>query len=122
MEMRSVRSIYGEPLKDICRNSDVRQRCGLKEEVVTRVERGMLRWFGHLERMNESRLIKPIYRANMCDGKLMKLKQEVEKKQPELINRKGEVFYHDNARPNTSLANQRNIERVWLRSVNASST
>ncbi|GBP04158.1 hypothetical protein EVAR_74874_1 [Eumeta japonica] len=36
--------------KDRCRNSDVRERCGLKEDVVTRVEREMLLWFGHLER------------------------------------------------------------------------
>ncbi|GBP64519.1 hypothetical protein EVAR_53018_1 [Eumeta japonica] len=28
----------------------------------------MLRWFGHLGRMNESRLRKQIYRANVCDG------------------------------------------------------
>ncbi|GBP69315.1 Mariner Mos1 transposase [Eumeta japonica] len=35
---------------------------------------------------------------------LMTLKQEVEKKRPELINRKGVVFQHDNARSHTSLA------------------
>ncbi|GBP75640.1 hypothetical protein EVAR_28852_1 [Eumeta japonica] len=39
--------------KDRCRNSDVIERCGLKEDVVTRVKTGMLRWFGHLERTNE---------------------------------------------------------------------
>ncbi|GBP26008.1 hypothetical protein EVAR_84568_1 [Eumeta japonica] len=44
--------------KGRCRNSDFRERCGLKEDVVTRGEGGMLRWFGHLERMNESRLTK----------------------------------------------------------------
>ncbi|GBP67423.1 Vacuolar protein sorting-associated protein 35 [Eumeta japonica] len=38
----------------------------------TRVERGMLRCFGQLERMNESRLTKQIYRANVCDGKVGK--------------------------------------------------
>ncbi|GBP68865.1 hypothetical protein EVAR_46182_1 [Eumeta japonica] len=37
------------------------------EEVVTRVEKGMLRWFDHLERMNESRLTKQIYKTNVCD-------------------------------------------------------
>ncbi|GBP85578.1 hypothetical protein EVAR_64569_1 [Eumeta japonica] len=46
------------------------ERCGLKEDVVTRVEKGMLRWFGHLERMNESRLTKQIYRVNVWDGKV----------------------------------------------------
>ncbi|GBP05834.1 Octopamine receptor beta-3R [Eumeta japonica] len=32
--------------------------------------------------------------------------QEVEKKRPEFINRKGVVFHHDNTRPHTSLATQ----------------
>ncbi|GBP73957.1 hypothetical protein EVAR_56115_1 [Eumeta japonica] len=33
------RSMCGVPRKDSCRNSDVRMRYGLKEDVVTRVER-----------------------------------------------------------------------------------
>ncbi|GBP60318.1 hypothetical protein EVAR_26730_1 [Eumeta japonica] len=71
-EMRSLRSTCGVSRKDICKNSDIRERCGLKEEVVTGVERGMLLWFGHLERMKESGLTKQIYRANVCDGKVCK--------------------------------------------------
>ncbi|GBP54495.1 Outer dense fiber protein 3-like protein 2 [Eumeta japonica] len=39
VEMRSLRSRYGVSRKDRCRNSDVTERCGLKEHVVTRVER-----------------------------------------------------------------------------------
>ncbi|GBP19082.1 hypothetical protein EVAR_83395_1 [Eumeta japonica] len=67
--MRSLRSMCGVSCKDSCRNNDVRKRCGLKEDVVTRVERDMLQWFGHLEWINESRLTKQMYRANVCDGK-----------------------------------------------------
>ncbi|GBP73937.1 hypothetical protein EVAR_56094_1 [Eumeta japonica] len=77
-----LRVVYSErSLRDMCqvflkdtrrsRNSDVRERCDLKEDVATRVERGMLRWFGHLERVNESRPTKQIYRANVCDGKVV---------------------------------------------------
>ncbi|GBP22177.1 Mariner Mos1 transposase [Eumeta japonica] len=36
----------------------------------------------------------------------MRLKQEAEKKRPELINREGVVFHHDDARLHTSLATQ----------------
>ncbi|GBP36681.1 hypothetical protein EVAR_35267_1 [Eumeta japonica] len=48
-------SMYGVPLKNKCRNNDVRGRHGLKEDVVTRVEKGTTGWFDdHLERKNES--------------------------------------------------------------------
>ncbi|GBP89818.1 hypothetical protein EVAR_66708_1 [Eumeta japonica] len=65
MEMRLLHSMCGVSRKDRCRNSDVRERRALKEDVVTRVERGMLRWFGHQVRMNESRLTKQICRTNV---------------------------------------------------------
>ncbi|GBP42921.1 hypothetical protein EVAR_87301_1 [Eumeta japonica] len=42
----------------------LRQRGGLKEDVVTGVQRGMLRRFGHLERISGSRVTKQICRAN----------------------------------------------------------
>ncbi|GBP43042.1 hypothetical protein EVAR_96300_1 [Eumeta japonica] len=42
VEMWSLRSMCGVPLKDRCGNSDVRNRCGLKE-VEIGIEKGMLR-------------------------------------------------------------------------------
>ncbi|GBP11929.1 hypothetical protein EVAR_74554_1 [Eumeta japonica] len=69
VEMRWLRNMRGVSRKDRCRNSNVRERCGFKEDVVIRVERGMLRWFGHLERMSDGRLTKQIYRANVNDRK-----------------------------------------------------
>ncbi|GBP85178.1 Transmembrane channel-like protein 3 [Eumeta japonica] len=54
--------------KDGCISSDVREWYGVKKDVVTRVEKGMLQWFGHMKRMNESRLIKQTYRTNVCHG------------------------------------------------------
>ncbi|GBP25796.1 hypothetical protein EVAR_94815_1 [Eumeta japonica] len=70
VEMRSLRIMCGVPRKDSCKNSDVRERCGLKEDVMTRVEGGMLRCFGHPVRMNESKLTKQIYKSNVCDGRV----------------------------------------------------
>ncbi|GBP05046.1 hypothetical protein EVAR_3392_1 [Eumeta japonica] len=43
------------------------ERSGLKEDVTTRTESGMLRWFDHLERMNQSRPTKQIYRTNVIE-------------------------------------------------------
>ncbi|GBP18497.1 hypothetical protein EVAR_12958_1 [Eumeta japonica] len=62
--------------KDTCRNNDVKEQCGLNDDLVTRAERVMLQWFGHLERMNESRLIKHIFRAHVCDRKLHRVRPD----------------------------------------------
>lgn len=40
---------------------------------------------------------------------LMRLKQAIQEKRPELINRKGVVFHHDNARPHTSLVTRQKL-------------
>ncbi|GBP63068.1 hypothetical protein EVAR_87440_1 [Eumeta japonica] len=42
VEMRSLHNICRVSRKDRDRNSDVRKRCGMKENIVTRVERGYL--------------------------------------------------------------------------------
>ncbi|GBP41816.1 hypothetical protein EVAR_26938_1 [Eumeta japonica] len=42
VEMRPLRSVCAVHWKDRCRSSDIRKQCGLKQDVVTRVERGML--------------------------------------------------------------------------------
>ncbi|GBP52959.1 Histone-lysine N-methyltransferase SETMAR [Eumeta japonica] len=42
---------------------------------------------------------------------LIRIKQEVEKIRPELINRKGVVLHHDNARPHTSLTTQQILRK-----------
>lgn len=65
VEMRSLRSMCGLTLKDRVRNSMIRKHCGLKEDVVTKIDKGRLRWFGHMERMNECRVAKGIYRAKV---------------------------------------------------------
>ncbi|GBP75777.1 hypothetical protein EVAR_60090_1 [Eumeta japonica] len=44
-------------------------RCGLKEGVATRIAKDKFSWFGHLERMNDSRLAKEMCRAKcVMDG------------------------------------------------------
>ncbi|GBP21317.1 hypothetical protein EVAR_11713_1 [Eumeta japonica] len=72
LQMQFLRSICGVSLKDRCTNSDIRERCGLKEDVATREERDMLRCFRHIEMMNENRLKKQIYKVNVYDGRVGK--------------------------------------------------
>ena len=59
-------------MSDRVSNEVIRKRCGLKDDIVTRIEKGMLRWFGHLERMNERRITKEIYIVRMWKERLHK--------------------------------------------------
>lgn len=43
---------------------------------------------------------------------LTKLDEEIKKKRPELANRKGVIFHHDNARPHTSLVTRQKLLRL----------
>lgn len=43
---------------------------------------------------------------------LAKLKRALAEKRPELVNRKGVVFHHDNAKPHTSLQTQQKLVRL----------
>jgi hypothetical protein len=40
----------------------------VKEDVVTKIEKNILRWFGHVEGMDERRLTKEIYKADLGDN------------------------------------------------------
>jgi hypothetical protein len=55
VEMRTLRSMVGVKLSDRVRNEVIREECGVKGDQVTKIEKDMLRWFGHVERMDERR-------------------------------------------------------------------
>lgn len=46
---------------DRVRNTVIRERCDLKEDVETKIEKGMLKRFGPKERRNASRAAKQMY-------------------------------------------------------------
>ena len=45
-------------------NSLIRERCGFGFDLMKRVERNVLKWLRHGERIGEERLIKNLYRTN----------------------------------------------------------
>lgn len=49
VEMRALRSMIDVKVSDKIRNSVIRERFGIKEDVVTKIEKGMVGWFGHVE-------------------------------------------------------------------------
>ena len=50
---------------DRVRSAIIRERCGCELSVLERIERNVLKWFGHVERMGEERSVKREYRANV---------------------------------------------------------
>jgi hypothetical protein len=71
--MRALRSMIGIKLSDRVRNELIREECGVKVDIVTKIEKNMLGWFGHVERMDGRKLTKQIYVADLGEHCLTKL-------------------------------------------------
>ena len=67
-EMRCLRSMCGVSRLDRLRNEEVRGRTGVGMDLASRVDRNVLRWFGHVERMEDERLLKRVVNARV-DGR-----------------------------------------------------
>ena len=59
-EMRCLRSMCGVTIMDRERNEHIRRRVGMVHELTARVDESVLRWFGHMERMDDERLVKSV--------------------------------------------------------------
>jgi hypothetical protein len=69
MEMRCLRSMLGVSRMDRVRNVEVRQRTGVVKKLSERVDQSVLRWYGHMVRMDEERLTKKVWRAQVNGGR-----------------------------------------------------
>src|SRR5277367_5245323 len=65
--MDCLRSIVDVRRIDSVRNADVRKVCGVQKGIDEIRRRGLLGWFGHVERMDENRVVKKIYES-VCEG------------------------------------------------------
>ena len=63
-EVMCLRNICGIRRVDRVRNTLIREKCGCELSVMERIESNVLKWFGHVERMGEERLVKKVYQAN----------------------------------------------------------
>ena len=67
-EIKCLSSMTGVSRLDRVRNEIVRARTGVRRELAARVDMNVLRWFGHVERMDNERLLKKVMNANV-DGR-----------------------------------------------------
>ena len=65
LEMKYLRSLVGVSRIDRVRNEEVRRRAGIESELASRADQRTLRWFGHVERMDEYRTARRVLMAKV---------------------------------------------------------
>ena len=50
---------------DRVRNEEVRRRAGIERELASRADQRVLRWFGHVERMDDDRMARRVLMAEV---------------------------------------------------------
>ena len=68
LKMKCLRNLVGVSLMERVRNEEVRRRTGIERELVSRADQRVLRWFGHVERMDESRMARRVLMAEVSGG------------------------------------------------------
>src|SRR5678815_2451677 len=67
VQMDNLKGMLGVRRIDKMRNERIRELCGVNKGVNERINESSLSWFGHLERMDDSRFVKWIY-SGECAG------------------------------------------------------
>ena len=55
---------------DRVRNEEVRRRTGIEMELASRADQRVLRWFGHVERMDDYRMARMVLMAEVSGGRV----------------------------------------------------
>ena len=69
-EMKCLRSLLGVSRMDRVENEEVHMRAGIERELASREDQRVLRWFGHVERMNGYRLARRVLMAKVSEGRV----------------------------------------------------
>ena len=65
LEMKCLRSLVGVSYLDRVRDEEVHRRARIERELVSRVDQRVLRWFEHMERMNECHFARRVLMAEV---------------------------------------------------------
>lgn len=69
VEMGYLRSACRVTWRDRWSNERVLRQCGMKVDVIGMIKKNVLRWFGHMERMESGRMTKRVYMCDVEDGR-----------------------------------------------------
>ena len=70
LEMKCLRSLVGVSQRDRVRNEEVHRRAGKERELTSRAVQRVLRWFGHVERMDEYHMARSVLMAEVSGGRV----------------------------------------------------
>ena len=70
LEMKCLRSLVGVSRMYRVRNEEVRRRAGIERELASRADQRVLRWFWHVERMDEYRMARKMLMAEVSGGRV----------------------------------------------------
>ena len=70
LEMTCWRSLVAVLRRDRVRNEEVRKRAGIERELASRADQRVLRWFGHVERMDEHRMARRVMMPEVSGGRV----------------------------------------------------
>ena len=70
LEMKCLRSLDGVSRMDRVMNEEVRRRAGIERELASRADQRVLRWSGHVERMDEYRMARRVLMAEVSGGRV----------------------------------------------------
>ena len=55
---------------DRVKNEELRRRAGIEMEIASRADQRVLRWFGHVERMDDCRMARRVLMAEVSGGQV----------------------------------------------------
>ena len=70
LEMKCLRSLVGVSRMDRVRNEEMRRSVGTESEFASRADQRALRWFRHVERMDEYRMARRVLMAEVSIGRV----------------------------------------------------
>ena len=70
LEMKCLRSLVGVSRMDRVRNEEVHMTAGIERELASRADQRVLKWFGHVKRMDEYRMARMVLMAEVRGGRV----------------------------------------------------
>ena len=70
LDMKCLRNLVGVSRMDRVRNEEVRKRAGIERELASRADQRVLRWFGHVERMDDYHMMGRVLMAEVSGGRV----------------------------------------------------